>query len=69
MGRLLAFDRAASPHDKKLWTFTEGAAGLKILIRGSLLAKSGKSRRWNLYFFSSEGVDRPLVFEIFAFEV
>ena len=31
MGRLLAFDRAASPNAKKLWTFVEGTAKLKIL--------------------------------------
>ena len=34
MGRLLAFDRTASPNAKKLWPFAKGTTGLKILIRG-----------------------------------
>ena len=34
MGRILAFDRAAPPNAKKLWTFAKGAAELKILTRG-----------------------------------
>ena len=69
MGRLLAFDRAASPHGRKLWTFAEGAARLNILTRGSSLAKSKKTREWDLCFFNGEGVNRSLVFEVFAFEV
>ena len=69
MGRLLAFDRAASPHGRKLWTFAKVAAGLKILTRGSSLAKSKKTREWDLCFFNGEGVNRSLVFEVFAFKV
>ena len=69
MGRILAFDRAASPHAKKLWPFVEGTAKFKILTRGSSLAKSKKTREWDLCFFNGEGVNRSLVFEVFSFEV
>ena len=45
MGRILAFDRTAPPDAKKLWTFAEGAAGLKILTRDSSLLKKIKGFR------------------------
>jgi oligoendopeptidase F len=50
--RILAFYRAASPHGRKLWTFAEVAAGLKILTRGAV----GKY----IEFISSSGYDYPI---------
>ena len=69
MGRLLALHWPASPHDKELWPLAESAAQLKILICGPSLEGGGNAYKRNLYFFHSDSINRPLVFEIFAFEV
>ena len=39
MGRLLAFDRAASPHDRKLWPFAKCTEEVIVLICGLSLLK------------------------------